>query len=1041
MMALPRNRWAGGPKAVVAVATAVATILATIIAAWSTPAAATAAAAPPPGTLTTFAGGLGAGPATGIAQMPISIIARGGRLVSVEGGFRMPPGDTPRPGLVRAIDLASGNQTVLAGVLDGGYRGDGGPATSAQLDYPHDAAIDAAGNVYITDTGNDRIRKVTPGGTISTFAGNGVAGFSGDGGAASSASIQRPLGITVSPSGDVVFADQGNYRIRKVSPSGRITTIAGTGAREGPTGDGGPATAAAIDARSVEFDPAGNLYFGDFLHTSVRRISVDGTITTSGSTYLPVFDGAGNSYVNAGRGIDRTDPSGAVTTIAGTARAQLPGEPNGDGGLATDAFVYASGLAFDGGSIYVLETSNRVIRRIDPDGIITTVAGNGTGDYQGEGVYGGDGGQAAGAQFRYVDTIRSGPTGTYVADPHRGEIRRIDPSGIVSTIYEAPDPFRDIAVDDGGNVFISGWDHRVRRLTPSGVLSTVAGTGQAGAGGDGGPAALAQLSSPGPMAVGAGNLYIHEFGTRRIRRIDPLGIITTLVGGSSDPYQHISYAIDTFVGAVGDMALGPDGTLFWTEGGGDESPLEVHKVSCGIARQVTSASTGGGSDLAVDAAGHVYFIVGDHVVRDKLDGTRSVVAGSGGSLPFENVPATSVALRYPRGVAIHPSGALLFGNQLRVHQVEGVTAGRPVVTQGPCAAPDRPVWGSGYNALGQLGDGTTADRSSIEAANPPLTKVTAAAGGVGHSLALRSDGAVWAAGWNGYGQIGDGTTAQRLRPVQVAGLTGAVAVAGGAFHSLALKSDGTVWAWGMNVFGQLGDRTTAQRNRPVQVPGLSGVVAISAGSLHSLAVKADGSVWSWGYNAGGQLGDGTVVDRAQPTRVSGLTGAVGVAGGGQHSVAVLTDGTVRAWGWNFYGQLGDGSTVDRRSPVPVVGPVGVKAVAAGAYHSLALGTDGWVAAWGFGEIGQLGDRRSTSSSTPVVSINVSGAVAIAAGAYHSIALLGDGTTMAWGWNHFGQLGLGAAHGWDTPVPTNDLDHNAAIGVGAYHTLFVHRFPE
>ncbi|MBI5562016.1 MAG: hypothetical protein HY894_04055 [Deltaproteobacteria bacterium] len=141
-------------------------------------------------------------------------------------------------------------------------------------------------------------------------------------------------------------------------------------------------------------------------------------------------------------------------------------------------------------------------------------------------------------------------------------------------------------------------------------------------------------------------------------------------------------------------------------------------------------------------------------------------------------------------------------------------------------------------------------------------------GGLYHSVLLNADGTVWAWGWNGYGELGDGTTTDRLTPVQVSGLTGVVSVAAGFYYSLALKSDGTVWAWGYNYYGQLGDGITTSRYTPVQVSGLTGVVSVAAGGYHSLAVNADGTVWAWGYNVNSQLGDGTMTDRYTPVQVA-----------------------------------------------------------------------------------------------------------------------------------------------------------------------------
>ncbi|MEA2829087.1 MAG: hypothetical protein QOG43_3526 [Actinomycetota bacterium] len=1027
----------GGRRITALVATAVLSAGLAVVTGTSGPAQAAAGAIPAAGTITRFAGGLGDGVGSNVAQDPVAITARDGRLVSVDGGFPLPAmgGPTARPGLVRTLDLATGNQTVLAGILTGGYRGDGGPATTAQLDFPTDAAIDGAGNVYITDTGNNRVRKVTPAGTITTFAGNGVAGFTGDGGAASSASIRNPSGIAVSPAGAVVFADRGNYRIRQVSPGGKITTIAGTGARPGPDVDGSPALATAIDPVKLWFDPAGNLYIAENNRPSPRKMLVDGTMTSvTGPADAPSFsgvDGAANLYW-LGTRIYRTDASGTTTLVAGNGRNQLPDDPNGDGGPATEAFVHATGLAADGGNLYLLEAYDHRIRRVGPDGIIVTVAGVGLAEVSG------DGGQARGARLHTTSKVVSGPTGTYIGNVYFGEIRRVDPSGVVSTIYR--DGFIGMAVDDTGNVYFSH-DHRVLRLRPDGSLSTVAGTGTAGYTGDGGPATLARLSGPGALAVDhAGNLYIADFGNHRIRRVDPTGVITSFVGGGRNlPTAGLTSSGQTYLGGIGDMAVDAEGSLYWT----DNNPelfqfTTLRKAECGIVRDLTSWPSYSGGSLAVDAAGSVFFTVADEVRRIRPEGTLSTVAGTGVALPIDGLAATAVQLRVPSGLAVHPSGRLLLGSDDRVWQVEGITGGRAVAGT-PCPTPDRPVWGTGYNALGQLGDGTTADRSALAGAHPPLTSVTALTGGVGHSLALKADGTVWAWGWNGYGQLGDGTTTQRLRPVPVPGLTGVVAVAGGAFHSLALKADGTVWAWGWNPFGELGDGTTVTRTRPTLVPGLTGVTAISAGTLHSLAVRSDGSVWAWGWNGVGQLGDGTVVDRRLPSRVPGVAGATGVAAGGLHSLAVTSDGSVWAWGWNMFGALGDGTTTERHVPGQVYGLTDATTVAAGSYHSLALRRDGTVTAWGFGNVGQLGQVSTDSSLTPVTAVGLTGAVAIAAGAFHSLALLDDGRVMAWGWNHFGQLAAGEAD-WDHPVEAVGLDHAAVVGAGAYHSLFAFRFP-
>ena len=267
-----------------------------------------------------------------------------------------------------------------------------------------------------------------------------------------------------------------------------------------------------------------------------------------------------------------------------------------------------------------------------------------------------------------------------------------------------------------------------------------------------------------------------------------------------------------------------------------------------------------------------------------------------------------------------------------------------------------------------------------------LTDVAAISAGHFHSLAVKSDGTVWAWGWNDMGQLGDGTTTDRPAPVLVQGLSDVVAVAAGTYHSLAVKSDGTAWAWGWNAYGQLGDGTTTARHTPVQVSGLAAVTAIGPGDRHSLALRSDGTVWAWGKNDYGQLGIGSTQNAHAPVQVPGLADMAAIAPGYWHALALKTDGTVWTWGRNRYGAIGDGTTDDRLSPVQVPGLADIVSIAGGGYISLARKHGGTVWTWGFNNHGQIGDGTTDDRLSPVLVHNLTACTAVFAGYDHAIAL-------------------------------------------------------
>ena len=574
---------------------------------------------------------------------------------------------------VRRVDASTGLITTVVGTGDRGSTGDGGPAGSASLNLPQGVAVDGSGNLLIVDTFNHRVRRVDAStGVITTVAGDGTGGFSGDGGPSTSASLNFPRGVTVDGSGNLFIADFSNQRIRRVDAStGVISTVAGDGA-SGFSGDGGPATRASLNSpRGVAVDASGNLFIADTLNHRVRRVDAStGTITTvagtgkaglSGDGGLPTnaglnlpfavaVDGPGNLFIadTSNNRIRRVDAStGVITTVAGGFI--------GDGGLATSASLNGPlGVAVDApGNLFIADFSNQRIRRVDgATGIITTVAGDGASGFSR------DGGPAISASLSDARGVAVDASGNlFIADTGNNRVRRVDAStGIITTVAGdgtagfsgdgGPATSASLrfpagtAVDPSGNLFIAdGLNNRIRRVdAATGTITTVAGNGAFGFSGDGGPATDASLRFPRGVAVDAsGNLLIADASNHRIRRVDAsTGVITTVAGDGGSGFS------------------------------GDGGPA-------------TSASLNLPAGVAVDALGNLFIAdTSNHRVRrvDASTGVITTVAGDGlRGFSGDGGPATSASLRDPFGVAVDGSGNLVIADFFnhRVRRVDGPT--------------------------------------------------------------------------------------------------------------------------------------------------------------------------------------------------------------------------------------------------------------------------------------------------------------------------------------------------------------------------------
>ena len=556
--------------------------------------------------------------------------------------------------------------TTLVGTGNAGFTGEGGPAASARLNSPGGLAVDSTGNVYVADTLNDRVRRIALDGTITTVAGAGLRGFSGDNGPATRAALNTPRGLAVDKAGNLLIADWGNHRIRQVSAAGTITTLAGTGS-QGFSGDNGPATAATLNfPYSVAVDVAGAAYIADSVNQRIRKVAGgiiypvagngtrglagDGGPASSASFYQPqgvAVDAYGNVFVGDtfNNRVRRVAPGGTVSTVAGNGFYKF----SGDGGAAIGASLNGpQGLAADSaGRFYLADLRNHRMRRVNAAGVIATVAGNGT---QG---YAGDNGPATAAALNSPAAVALDAIGNiYVADTGNNRVRKIDANGWITTLAGAgvagysgdSGPANiatlnrpgGVAADTAGNVYISDTgNHAIRRVSPAGVISTLAGNGVPGSSGDNGPAAVALLNSPGGLAVdSAGNLYVADKDNHRVRRITSGGTISTVAGsGTSGNGGDSGAATAASLNMPGAVALDSNGALLIA----DTFNHRVRRVAGGIISALAGSGTAG-------------------------------FAGDGG-------PAAAAALNQPLGLAADSLGNILIADTLndRVREVFATT--------------------------------------------------------------------------------------------------------------------------------------------------------------------------------------------------------------------------------------------------------------------------------------------------------------------------------------------------------------------------------
>jgi hypothetical protein len=553
----------------------------------------------------------------------------------------------------------AGLVTTLAGVAGSEGSADG-TGSAARFKFPNGVAVDTAGNVYVADMMNNTIRKITPAGVVTTLA--GLAGNPGIGdGTGAAAKFFWPSGVAVDGMGVVYVSDEGSYTIRKVTPAGVVTTLAGGGSPGSADGTG--SAAGFHNAAGVAVDGAGNVYVSDSYENTIRKVTPAGVVTTLA-------------------GMAQT-PSGIDLGIDGPGMIDNYGSADGTGSAAR--FYNPNGVAVDtAGNVLVADTNNETIRKVTPAGVVTTLAGLA--------AWGSADGTGSAARFQGPEGVAVDTAGSvYVADYSNSTIRKITPTGVVTTMAGlARNPGSDdgtgsaakfclpegVAVDSLGNVYVADtYNYTIRKITPAGLVTTLAGLPGSYGSADG-TGSTARFYNPASVAVDStGNVYVADEENSTIRKITPAGVVTTLAGlaGSSGSADGTGSAA-RFFGPYG-VAVDAAGCVYVA----DRYNNTIRKITLtGVVTTLAGSATiqgsadgtgsaarfSGPTGVAVDAAGNVYVTDSRNCTIRKITPAGVVTTLAGLATSWGSADGTGSAARFnfTQGVAVDSAGNVYVGD-------------------------------------------------------------------------------------------------------------------------------------------------------------------------------------------------------------------------------------------------------------------------------------------------------------------------------------------------------------------------------------------